>query len=123
MISIFGAVVTIVLNYLLIPVLGYLGSSIASLVCYISMAGLSFSLGRKHYSIQYKTGRGLTYIFLSSIIILVGYYPHTTFSVTNKMIQLFLILIFGTVIWILEKESIKTMLHSFKSNHENKNHK
>jgi O-antigen/teichoic acid export membrane protein len=123
MISIFGAVVTILLNYLLIPILGYLGSSISSLVCYISMAGLSFTLGRKHYSVQYKTGRGLIYIVLSSLIILVGYYPHPSFSVTNKIIQFLMILIFGTVVWILEKDTIKTILHSFKSNNENTNHK
>jgi len=122
-ISIFGAVVTILLNYLLIPILGYLGSSLASLACYISMALLSFSLGKKHYSIQYKTGKGLTYIVLSSLIIFVGYYQHTSFSATNKLIQLSMILIFGTIVWILEKDSIKTIRHSFKSNHENKNHK
>ena len=62
MISIFGAVVTIVLNLVLIPFLGYMGSAWATLVCYASMVVVSFIQGQKHFPIPYQTKKGLLYI-------------------------------------------------------------
>src|SRR5690606_21266093 len=47
-IGIFGALVTILLNYIWIPIYGYLGSAWATLICYTSMMFLSFILSKKH---------------------------------------------------------------------------
>ena len=41
-ISIFGASITIILNILLIPVFGFVGCALATLICYSSMVVLSF---------------------------------------------------------------------------------
>jgi O-antigen/teichoic acid export membrane protein len=48
-----GAVLTILLNYLLIPVAGYQGSSYVTLLCYFLMAASCYLLGQKHYPIPY----------------------------------------------------------------------
>lgn len=58
-----GAVITIVLNLILIPVMGYMGSAITTLVVYFSMMVASYLLGKKHYPIHYnlrKVGLYLT---------------------------------------------------------------
>lgn len=52
-ISVFSAVVTLVLNYLLIPYIGYMGSAIATLAAYGSMMVLSYLYGRKYYDVPY----------------------------------------------------------------------
>jgi len=52
-IGIFGAIVTILLNYIWIPVFGYVGSAWATLICYSSMCVVSFVLGHKYYPIKY----------------------------------------------------------------------
>ncbi|MFT5969582.1 MAG: O-antigen/teichoic acid export membrane protein [Flavobacteriales bacterium] len=52
-ISIIGAMVTLGLNYLLIPTLGYLGSAWATLAAYSSMVVLSYLIGRKNYQFEY----------------------------------------------------------------------
>lgn len=52
-ISIMGAGVTIVLNLLLIPILGYMGSAWATLAAYLTMAVLNYLYGQKHYPIPY----------------------------------------------------------------------
>ena len=52
-ISLVGAGITIAINLMLIPILGYIGSAWATLICYASMAALSFAFGRKHYKISY----------------------------------------------------------------------
>jgi O-antigen/teichoic acid export membrane protein len=48
-----GAVVTILLNLILIPSMGYMGSATATLICYAGMAMVCYVLGQKYYPIPY----------------------------------------------------------------------
>jgi O-antigen/teichoic acid export membrane protein len=52
-----GAIITIVLNALLIPVIGYMGSAWATLACYTLMMTGSFLWGRKIYPVPYRIDR------------------------------------------------------------------
>jgi O-antigen/teichoic acid export membrane protein len=61
-VSLSGAVLTIVLNVWLIPLLGYVGSAWATLACYASMAIVSYLLGRHYYPVAYDIKRVLGYI-------------------------------------------------------------
>ena len=63
-VSLAGAGLTIVLNIWWIPVWGYVGSAWATLICYASMAIVSYLLGRKYYPVAYEVKRVLFYIFL-----------------------------------------------------------
>lgn len=53
MITLSGAVITIVLNILLIPKLHYLGAAIATFCCYLFMMIVSYKLGQKYYPVPY----------------------------------------------------------------------
>lgn len=53
-ISVFAAIVTLVLNFVLIPMIGYMGSAIATLAAYGSMMVLSYLYGRKYYDVPYE---------------------------------------------------------------------
>ncbi|WP_276498851.1 lipopolysaccharide biosynthesis protein [Pontibacter litorisediminis] len=64
-ISFGGAAVTILFNLLLIPVIGYMGSAIATLICYFSMALASYVLGQRHYPIPYPVKSITAYILLA----------------------------------------------------------
>ncbi len=73
--SIFGAIVTLTLNLLLIPVIGYMGSAWATFACYCSMMVLSYFIGQKHYHVKYNLkkigfyfGFALLLYFISIII-------------------------------------------------------
>jgi O-antigen/teichoic acid export membrane protein len=68
-ITVGGAVLTIALNYVLIPVAGYLGSAWASVAVYCTMTIACYVLGQKYYPIPYKTGRGLTYIVVTTLLV------------------------------------------------------
>jgi O-antigen/teichoic acid export membrane protein len=59
--TVWGAVVTLALNLYWIPLIGYVGSAWATLVCYGSMAGLSYLLGQKFYPVSYDLKRMLGY--------------------------------------------------------------
>lgn len=64
-ISIAGAVVTIVLNLILIPYLSYMGSAIATIAAYGTMMALSYWLGKKYYPIPYDVKKISLYLGLS----------------------------------------------------------
>lgn len=61
-ISIGGAVVTIVLNLILIPRFGYTGAAYVTLICYAFMSWATWQTGRKHYPVPYPLGRMLLYV-------------------------------------------------------------
>lgn len=53
-ISIVGALSTIVLNLFLIPIFGYSGAAYATFLCYVIMVLLSYFVSKKHYPIPYR---------------------------------------------------------------------
>jgi len=57
-----GAVLTIALNFVLIPIIGYMGSAWATLACYFSMAALCWWLGERHYPVPYPVRRLLSWL-------------------------------------------------------------
>jgi O-antigen/teichoic acid export membrane protein len=60
--SIFGAIITLSLNFALIPVLGFVGCAWATLVCYFSMTVASYYLGKRHFSVPYQVKRIALYL-------------------------------------------------------------
>jgi len=67
-VSLAGAGLTVVLNIWWIPIWGYVGSAWATLICYASMAIVSYLLGRKYYPVAYEVKRVLFYIFLGVVL-------------------------------------------------------
>ena len=64
-----GALLTILSNYILIPYLGYTGSSLAALICYFSMAVACYLTGQKFHPIPYAIWKGLGYIIITLAIV------------------------------------------------------
>jgi O-antigen/teichoic acid export membrane protein len=61
-ISLIGAAITIVLLFALIPHMGYMGAAWTTLICYFSMAAISYVWGQRHYPIPYNVSRVLLYM-------------------------------------------------------------
>lgn len=66
--TIFGALITIGLNFLLIPVWGYMGSAWATFICYFSMMVYCYLSGRKRYPIPYQVGKITGYLLLAAFL-------------------------------------------------------
>ena len=107
--AIFGAIITIVLNLILIPMLymndagieipmGFVGSAIATLACYFSMTILSFLLAKKHYPIDYDYKRILLYFSLMISIFIILYITSFTIIINSVFVFIYLI-----VIYLVEK--------------------
>jgi O-antigen/teichoic acid export membrane protein len=102
-IGIFGAVLTIAINYIWIIEYSYMASAWATLVCYASMTILSFILGQKHYPINYNFGKIGLYLSLA-----LGLYFLTTVlalpaGVLKYVIHSLIIVAFLGVIFLIEK--------------------
>lgn len=67
-ITIGGAVITVLFNWVFIPVWGYMACSIATVLCYGFMMLVSYSLGQKHYPIPYAWKKILAYIAICMIL-------------------------------------------------------
>ncbi|MBS1505252.1 MAG: polysaccharide biosynthesis C-terminal domain-containing protein [Bacteroidetes bacterium] len=69
LITIGGALLTVVFNLILIPIAGYYGSSIATLLVYGSMMIACYWFGQKYYPIPYKVLTDSAYIIATAILI------------------------------------------------------
>ena len=67
-ITLIGAGLTVMVNFLLIPYLGYLACAIATVVCYGSMMIISYVQGQKYYPIPYDLKNGLLYISIAIVL-------------------------------------------------------
>ncbi len=71
-ISLIGATITIVLNLILIPKVGYMGSAVTTLICYATMVIISYFLGQKYFPVNYPVKRMLIYLSVAVLLYLVS---------------------------------------------------
>ena len=70
--SILGLVVTLTLNFLLVPKMGYMGAAWAAFFCYLVMMLASYFVGKKYYPIQYDIKSATCYGGLMLILYILG---------------------------------------------------
>ena len=99
-IAVLGAVITILLNILLIPIFGYMGSAFATFCSYLTMLIVSFFLGQKFYKIAYELKSFLFYFLLVIIIYITSIYIKTNNTILHFGANSVLLLIFvGAIIY------------------------
>jgi O-antigen/teichoic acid export membrane protein len=105
-ISLFGATLTILLNYLMIPELGYMACAYATLIAFSAMMLISYYLGRKHYPVPYETKRISLYLITSSILASLSFYQFDN----NLYIGTLFLVVFLALIFFLEKKELNQLL-------------
>ena len=95
-----GAVITLVLNFWLIPKIGYLGSAYATLVCYAIMMVVSYILGNKHYPVEYNLSQIFGYLILSLVLYLISKWllqgpGLIKLALNNLLVISYLLIVFG----------------------------
>jgi O-antigen/teichoic acid export membrane protein len=98
-----GAVLTIALNFLLIPVLGYMGSALATLACYFTMAAVCWWLGNHHFPVPYPVVRLLTWIGLAAGVVALAWYVPVAEYWTRHAYHVLLTLGFMAVLVLVER--------------------
>lgn len=98
-----GALITIIGNLLLIPILGYMGSAVVTLLCYFSMSALCYAYGQKYFPIPYSIKAAFAYIGLASLLIFIS--SQFDFGeIQNFLFHNSLVLLFLAVVYLVEKK-------------------
>ncbi|GAA4109970.1 polysaccharide biosynthesis C-terminal domain-containing protein [Aquimarina addita] len=105
-ISVVGAMITLALNFLLIPIYSYIGCAIATLAAYGTMMILSWYFGRKYYPVPYDLKKIGMYMMLSIGFSTLSFYVFDS----NYYISVPLLLVFLVVLYTFEKKEIQQIL-------------
>lgn len=104
--SIFGAIVTITLNFLLIPIIGYMGSAWATFACYSSMMVASYFIGQKHYHVKYNLKKIGAYFVLALSLYFISLLVKVDALALHLVINSALFLFYVFVIIYFERPSL-----------------
>ncbi len=104
--SIFGAIITVLFNLIMIPKIGYMASAWATLAAYSLMTFLSYLLGKKYYPIDYPIRKILFYVLSAGfigIVLFKNFYG-------NYLINIAVLSIYILLVYLLERKDIKQFL-------------
>lgn len=104
--SLIGAVITVAMNYLLIPIIGFMASALATLVAYGAMMVISYVIGKKYYPVPYDIKRIGGYLGIATIISALSYYGFNQ----NYWMGTLLVLLFLVVIVLLERRELQQLI-------------
>ena len=109
--SVAGALITILLNIWWIPQFGYHGSAWATLVCYFTLALLSYLFGQRYYKIPYQLGRIGVMIAAALGVFFLSTYTSGISGLWMYLVHLGLLGVFAIVMFIAEP-SLRTALRN-----------
>lgn len=99
-----GAIITIILNIVLLPRIGYVGSAIASLLSYAAMLGVSYYLSTRHYFIKYDFKKITFYFILAFTLFGINRIIRIQNQVIFLAINTFMLLTFVGIAFYKEKK-------------------
>jgi O-antigen/teichoic acid export membrane protein len=108
--SLFGAVITIILNFYWIPRIGYLGSAWATFICYAVMMIFSYFLGQKYYPVKYDLKNIITYLGLAVLLYLISSGLEPEAKISRILLNTGFLLLFAVVIYYFERRNLKSLI-------------
>jgi O-antigen/teichoic acid export membrane protein len=111
-----GAAVTLAMNFILIPIIGFMGSAWATLACYFLMMCASYFLGQKYFPVNYPLRKIFTQtalalgiyaasqVFTKSVFFQFGIFEAHSIPGTISLAVLFVAAIF--LFWKMNKREL-----------------
>lgn len=93
-ITLIGAVITVLINVIFIPVFGYMASAWAHIASYGSMIIVSFVFAEKHYKINYGILKLLPYFIMATGMVIFGQYFNYPNLITELLINTIFVILF-----------------------------
>jgi O-antigen/teichoic acid export membrane protein len=111
-ITILGAAITLLINFIAIPYFSYMASAWATFFCYGTMMYVSYKWGQKVYPIPYATKKLIAYFIIT--LMLYGIYLLVEHFTINKSIRLSIasmeLIAFIAFVARIEKRELKSLL-------------
>lgn len=106
-IAIVGSVITLVLNFILVPQLGYIGAAYAALICFAIMVVISYALGQKYYPVPYDLKSIGLYFVVGLMLYVVSCWINTGGTWIDMLLRTPLLVAYIAVVVINEKLWLK----------------
>ena len=106
-ISAVGAGVTLAGNFMLIPVLGYLGSAVASIACFLVMCLICYHYGKKYYPIPYNFAPTFWYLLAAVLVIYASFKMSVENDLLKNTINIAIAVVFAAVVFMLERNQLQ----------------
>lgn len=109
LITLVGAIVTISLNFIWIPlspahpIHGYIGSAWATFACYAVMMVLAYLIGQKYYPIPYNVKKFFGYLGLSVMLYFISHWLQPEGMFPAISLNLLLLAMFAITVWLVER--------------------
>jgi O-antigen/teichoic acid export membrane protein len=100
-----GAILTIVLNVIFIPMYSYMASAWISLIAYATMMVLSYTWGQRNFPIPYDLKKNLAYIVSSIVVVYLSFYIFNR----NIFIGDGLLLLYAGVAFYFERANLRAI--------------
>lgn len=110
--SLFGLAVTVIMNIILVPTMGYMGCAVAALSSYGLMMLASYIIGQIKYPIKYETGRMLGYFAIAAVLYVAGMYMLPDNRIVQYIVRFFILTGFVFIVIRCEAISVKKTLRS-----------
>ena len=108
--SLIGLGVTLVLNAILVPRIGYMGCAWAALACYGVMMLASYFVGRGKYPIDYDVPRLLFYFVIAGVLYAVSLIVELPSEWSTLLFRTLLLCIYVFIVCRHEKISLKDII-------------
>jgi O-antigen/teichoic acid export membrane protein len=105
-ISLVGAALTLIINFVFIPKYGFMASAWATLAAYGSMALLSYFIGKRYYPVPYNNRKIVFYMSVSVLLSIIAFYGFNR----NVWLGIPLLLAFLALTYKLEHQNIRKIL-------------
>ncbi len=110
-ITLLGALITVLINYIAIPHFGYMASAWATLVCYGTMMVVSYQWGQRVYPVPYATKKLIAYFVIALMVYGINLLLHFV-SKNQPFNYLFAtILLFAFIVFVMriEKKELQSI--------------
>jgi O-antigen/teichoic acid export membrane protein len=113
--TILGMVITVILNIILIPILGYVGCAITFAISSFIMMVLCYYYGQKYYPIPYELKSVITYLIIAGIFIVISWQIKIESLMFSIPFHILLTLLFVFGIVVSERTSLGIRLGGTKA--------
>jgi O-antigen/teichoic acid export membrane protein len=114
--TIFGASITIVGNFVFIPMYGYMASAWTTLICYAAMMVVSYLIGNKHYPVNYDLKRFLGYVTLSLILYTLSSLIPIRSDMVDFVLNNMFVIFFLIVVFLFERKNLSRLRNESQNN-------
>jgi len=108
--SVIGGIITLIINILFIPKMGYMASAIGFFSSSLVITLISYYYGQKHFPVQYDLKKIGSYFFVAILLYIIDMNLHFGNVIVNYGFKTILFALFLIFIWYNEKTDLKRLL-------------